>query len=661
MARARTLSWGAGSADTDHSSSSVPSLDDPDDIQLVPFDEDDDPTYYCSPSDYGTPGFSSLPEELCVRVFRYLDPIRDKLPHLALVCRKWRAVLRRATVLWRRLYVDPSDYQYSHFELLMGMFRVYGTHIQSLSWKDSAPVYEPVFALISRLHNLKYLRLPVLWTQKVVDSLSTLRMLEKVDVHGGFALTDENLLQVARQFPRLRMVSLHACWSVTAAGVCRFLEQLPHIQTLKMKVNSSLRLSDYRSESAMREGLSVSLSVSEGPWADCVSVLCLHFVPIETDEVSGLVSRLRCLKKLSLSNCENIHAIRLKSDSLQKLYLFNLWAVQFVTVTAPALRMLTIDHGLESLEHVMITAARMRRLMVDGSDVLRSLQVTADRLQVLELYHCADLDAANFEQVLSDNKHIVCLRLGKLQAENLALDEVVCPNLQELCLLSDFAANCVHIRSPTLRLIHTQAEVDLASLNQMFVVANHLCKVSLVGVPSLKHLAIQCVTIDTLELNLCSDDQLTLESFIVQAIQSIGLLRLFDCKVNLLSVCTPLARTVVLYRCHMSDYVLQMALTGCPNIAHLNLEMCTSLTSVKVSASPMKYLNLFGCAQMHRVDLRCPELIGLNLGHCPEVRLCLDGRERDLRKPLDRPKTVLPKQSTRWTHGFPPKPYQTKR
>ena len=94
-----------------------------------------------------------------------------------------------------------------------------------------------------------------------------------------------------------------------------------------------------------------------------------------------------------------------------------------MSVSAPALRMLTIDHGLESLEHVLVTGARLRRLLVDGSNVLRTLQVTAERLLVLELYHCEQLEADSFRQLLVNNKHIACLRLGKLNEENLALDE----------------------------------------------------------------------------------------------------------------------------------------------------------------------------------------------------------------------------------------------
>ena len=320
--------------------------------------------------------------------------------------------------------------------------------------------------------------------------------------------------------------------------------------------------------------------------------------------------------------------------------------------------MLTIDHGLESLEHLMVTAPRLRRLLVDGSNVLRTIQVKAHRLQVLDLYHCEQLQESSFHELLRECKHLACLRLGKLTSASVFLDELCCPGLQELCLLSDFAASVLHIRNPTLRLIHTQAEVDLDCLHQVFVVANHLCKVSLVGVPALRNLAIQCVSVDAVELNLCSDDQLCLESFVIQALSSIGFLRLFDCKVNLLCVTTPLARTVVLYRCHMSDYVLQMALTGCPNIAHLNLERCTNLTSVAVTAQPMKYLNLFGCDEIHRVDLQCPQLIGLNLGHCPNVRLYIDGHERDLTRSSDRPKIILPTQSNRWTHDYPPESYE---
>ncbi len=47
------------------------------------------------------------------------------------------------------------------------------------------------------------------------------------------------------------------------------------------------------------------------------------------------------------------------------------------------------------------------------------------------------------------------------------------------------------------------------------------------GVPALKSVVVQCVSVDAIELNLCSDDTLHLESCVVQAMCSIGFLRLF--------------------------------------------------------------------------------------------------------------------------------------
>jgi hypothetical protein len=64
-------------------------------------------------------------------------------------------------------------------------------------------------------------------------------------------------------------------------------------------------------------------------------------------------------------------------------------------------------------------------------------------------------------------------------------------------------------------------------------------------------------------MNLCSDDQLNLESCVIHAMNAIGFLRFFDCNVNLLCISTPLAKTIVLYRCQMTDYTLKMVLAGC--------------------------------------------------------------------------------------------------
>ena len=108
----------------------------------------------------------------------------------------------------------------------------------------------------------------------------------------------------------------------------------------------------------------------------------------------------------------------------------------------------------------------------------------------------------------------------------------------------------------------------------------------------------------------------------------------------------------------MTDYVLQMALHGCPNIAHLNLEKCRNITQIGVEALPLKFLNLFGCRDVHRLELDCPQLLAINLGQCPNVRLYVGGVEQDLADLCRRGlQIVLPGDSIRWSHDYPPQLY----
>ncbi|KAH9507652.1 hypothetical protein Btru_053337 [Bulinus truncatus] len=247
---------------------------------------------------------NDLPDEVLVRVFSFFRPVQDDLPGLAMVCRKWRRILQTTGQLWRELYVNPSVYEYYHFSMVCCIFRVYGVHVQRLTWYKNSPVYESMFALIPKLYNLRYLRLPILWTRAVVESLQNLSQLEHIQINGGFALTDEDLELISESFPKLKEVSLNACWRVTAAGVDEFLSSLEHLETFKLKVNSGLPLHDVRSEQAMREGGYIAHTVSETLHSHRLSVMCLHFVPIEMDELWTVVKRLTSLKKLSISNCE---------------------------------------------------------------------------------------------------------------------------------------------------------------------------------------------------------------------------------------------------------------------------------------------------------------------------------------------------------------------
>lgn len=141
---------------------------------------------------------NELPGELIARIFQYFHPVEDQLSLLAFVCRKWRDVLKHTATLWRSLHINPTRYSYWHFSLVCSIFRVYGHHIQKLIWREQSPVYESVFSLIPRLRNLRYLRLPILWTRAVVESLAPLTNMEQVQINGGFSLTDDDLLQIAR-------------------------------------------------------------------------------------------------------------------------------------------------------------------------------------------------------------------------------------------------------------------------------------------------------------------------------------------------------------------------------------------------------------------------------------------------------------------------------
>lgn len=251
-----------------------------------------------------TKHINDLPDELLARIFRYLHIIRDELPVLAFVCQKWQNVLQSHGVLWRNVFVDPNYFTNRQFSLLCSIFRNYGPFVQRLSWRESSPVFRSVFALIPTLQNLRSLRLPILWTPEILDQLSVLSSLEQVQVNGGYALTDDELEQLVVHFPNLREISLNACWRITLNGVKRVMSKLPYLETVKIKLNSGLVLSDSRSDDAIARSFGIARNIVNSEHAHLIKVLCIHFIPMEVDELWEIVKRLPCLKKLSVSNCE---------------------------------------------------------------------------------------------------------------------------------------------------------------------------------------------------------------------------------------------------------------------------------------------------------------------------------------------------------------------
>ncbi|XP_077998537.1 uncharacterized protein LOC144451533 [Glandiceps talaboti] len=600
--------------------------------------------------------FDRLPCELWARVFHHFHPVTDRLPRLALVCRKWRTVLRYTSDLWRSIRIDPGNYQPWQFQLLNDIFQTYGHHIHRLIWANGSRVYESSLRCISKLVNLRELRLPILWNRAVLDYLSPLKQLETIHINGGFELQDNDLLLVAIYFRSLRLVTLYGCWSLTGIGMKRFLEKLGTNTEVKLKVNNGLPLRDYRSDRAMLQGGYLVRTVTESNRASSVTVLSLNFIPIELEELWSVVRSLPRLRKLSVCNCERLHGVRLLSNSLKKVYLLHLWSVLFVSISAPNMRVLKIDEGLESTEHLEVESCKLRDVFIDGSDVLHTVQIKSDRLRNMEIFNCSQLDSRSLIRSLAENPSLVNLRIGNVGADDLSLDETFCPNLQDLCLLEDFCCKTLRVRCRDLRVLRSEEESDLPSLNDVLVMAEKLKKVSLVGVPHLRNLIVQCEYIDKIELNICSDYHVSLETCIIQAFRHLGFLRFFDCSVKTLILSTPSAGVVVLYRCKIGDYVLEMALNGCQNIAHLNLEKCSTLTKLRIpmTANLMRYLNLFDCQNILRVDLDCHEVLAINIGECPNVRLFLGGVERNLAmsslNSLEFPRIVLPSQSIRWSH-----------
>ena len=183
---------------------------------------------------------NDLPNEIITRIFTFLSPVEDDLPTLGLVCKKWRDILTTDSSIWKTLHVDPMSYNWMEFATLRAILRQYGQHVRTLTWRNNAPVYAPIFSMCCQLHNLQCLKLPIKWTRDVINKMAPLTQLQQVDIHGGFSLVDSDLKQVALQFPKLCKVSLNACWAVTTQGVQSFLEQLPCLNNLKLKVGDIL-------------------------------------------------------------------------------------------------------------------------------------------------------------------------------------------------------------------------------------------------------------------------------------------------------------------------------------------------------------------------------------------------------------------------------------
>ncbi|XP_033102776.1 F-box/LRR-repeat protein 15-like [Anneissia japonica] len=602
--------------------------------------------------------FLNLPDELCARIFQYLHPIKDRLPRLALVCSKWQKILAFTPSLWRRLHIRSGMNLMWYNAIIVRIFLTYGHFVEELSWTTGLKVYEDAFESLPLLTNLKHLKLPIVWNKSVVETVSGLENLEVIYINGGFELTDDDILLLARSCPKLKKVAVNSCWRISAKSVQEFLELCKNLENFKLKVNVGLPLQDYRSDTAMLQGEMLIRSLATSARAETISSLNVNFVSVEMNELWSVVTNLTRLRKLVVSNCETLHGIRLRSASLKSITLYNLWSVLFVSVCAPNLNKMRVENGLESSEHVEVFAANLNSFYIDGSGVVRTLTILSKTLLKFCICNCAAIDRRSLFRCLADNPSLKKLTIGDVGHEDICLDSVHFQSLKNLVLMEDFACRSLNVRCKSLRTLYLAEEAELPSLNRILLVADHLQQISLTSIPFLHNLTIQCQELENLEVNICNDNRLVLDSLVVQATRRIGVLRLFDCRIGAVIVSTPAVGSIVFYRCHVTDYALQMTLGSCCNLQHFSLEKSYGFDQVIIPESTtLNYLNLYGCKNTRKVIIDYHALRGINLSMCKDANLRIQGKRINLHPEHFPQETsiILPDRPLRWTHDAIPK------
>lgn len=300
---------------------------------------------------------------------------------------------------------------------------------------------------------------------------------------------------------------------------------------------------------------------------------------------------------------------------------------------------------------------------VDGNDALRFLAIRSSRLSTVEIRNCPNLTLSEFQTFLKNNPTISSLMLGAISAIETYIEPSWCPRLQSLTIQPDFRSRVLSIRCPTLEHLHVVSEGSEPSehLEEVTLVANHLKTVSLCGLLSLRNLFLQCNLLDSLLLNTTNDVMISLRSCTIHAHTVLGNVKLCDCSLGALVVSAPSVRALVLYRCFLQNYTMQMALVGCPFISHLCIERCLSLTQFNLPQSlEVRFLNLYGCQRLRFVNIESPNLPALNLGQCYKAELTCDGKKIEYDKPRgDDIAIVAPRSFIKWTHTEIPSSYQT--
>lgn len=538
--------------------------------------------------------FSSLPDELWLNIFKFFHPIYDDLFTLSRVCKQWRHIIiyQPDPSLWEIVEVTNTRHCYldspflSRFSYILKNFDRF---VKILRLRRSNVYFSDVLRRNAKLLcSLQVLEITGMnWNKKILQDLPCYKSLRSIKFEAANegqnrSFEEQDLVTLVENFPRLEDISLQ--YSV---------------------VNGHL--------------LNQIQDIAASHYSARITGLHLERAKIESLELADIVQNLPGLKRFSYGNDQihglpSIQQLQLTSKSIKELELFQIGDFAEFCFNLPHLKKLCISFAT-SMKKLSVYAPSLRVLNLNHCSELRKIsKVTSTSLKELTVRKCTELNWSDLIRFLVRNPDIKTLKL-EVNVINLRLDQNSSPSLETLQVLdSGTNLTCLDIRCPKLKVLTFKKSLMHCSMLKIVSLRSHkLDEVSIKDVPHIRKVILNVKCIKYLELDFdrrfhqVKPRHFTSINFQPNAV----IQKLVIKKFNLQSITTSLCsvKEVVLDSCNLDAPLSQVLQQFC-GIESLMLQNSYGTCQIMIQNETLRELRVTSCSSvmMDHINVLCPAL-----------------------------------------------------
>ena len=541
-----------------------------------------------------------IPDELWLKIFKFIHPVYYDLFHLSFVCKKWYNLVHSDPYLWEQIPLSNLRRCSSESPLLKRFRKIlikYGKFIKTLAIHRCHQSY--LNCLLQFIHGLVSLQTLELtgtkYNKELLRNLLCYKSLRNIvveasDSESGDCFTVEDVHFLSDNFPSLNNIGLH-------------------FSSLKSQELANL----------------MSLSSSKG--RDKVTYLVLERGRLEERVLNDVFRGFQQLKNFCFSNDHNFswpsaNSHKLKSQSITSFSIFSIGDVAELILHFPSLRKLQLANST-SMQNLEVHSSSLRSLVLTNCAELRKLRkVHAFSLQELQIKGCPALCQAELLYFFAKNPDIKTMVLG-VYWSHLRLDQHSNPSLESLFIsdngefLSTLDLRCSKLK----RLCFKKAFLRPAKLKAVRILGDEYVLISFSDVPYLQKISADTRKIDTFEVDFDrSTNQIIPAAFtkikFVSDKTQIRCLVLRRCNISSVTLTSCNVKHITFDSCNL-DCMLSDILDKCGTVESITFNKCYGPCQLLLKNPFIRMVSVSNCSilMMERITLVCSSLEQLDMNH----------------------------------------------